>query len=306
MRVVSLLPSATEMIHFAGAGDSLVGVTHECDFPPGVSELPHLTASKIDQKTMTSRQIDEAVGEMSDAGSIYALDAKLLEDLAPDLVVTQGLCEVCAVSESVVKRAVSILPNRPELLTLNPTSINAVLEDALRIARAVGTEPETEEKVAALRRRLDAVREAVAGHGSPKTERPKVACVEWLDPPFSAGHWVPEMVALAGGEDVLAAPGETSQRMTWEEVAVTDPDVIVLMPCGFDEERARREVPGLYEDAAFSRMRAVQSGNVHVVDANSHFSRPAPRLVDGVEVLAGILHPGAFSGRAEIRLESGI
>ncbi|MGI8650745.1 MAG: cobalamin-binding protein [Rubrobacter sp.] len=295
MRIASLLPSATEMVHFAGAESPqplLVGVTHECDFPPGVEGLPHLTSSKIDHKTMTSREIDEAVGEMSDAGSLYALDAKLLEELCPDLVVTQGLCEVCAVSESLVKRAVSRLSVRPEVLILNPTSMDDVLEDSLRIARAIGTGDATGKKVAGLRSKLDAVGGTVSGLG-----RPRVACIEWLDPPFSAGHWVPEMVRLAGGEDVLAAPGEASRRISWEEVAEAEPEVVVLMPCGFGVQRAMEEVPALGEIPAYQSLAAVKKGNVWVVDANSHFSRPAPRLVDGVEILAKLLHPGAFPGK---------
>lgn len=283
------------MIHFA-AGDveSLVGVTHECDFPPGVEKLPRLTSSKIDHETMTSRQIDEAVGEMSDAGSLYALDAALLEELRPDLVLTQGLCEVCAVSEGVVKEAVSRLTDRPELLTLNPTSIAAVLEDSLRIARALGTETATSEKVAGLRQRLDLVEESVAGRG-----RVRVACIEWLDPPFSAGHWVPEMVRLAGGEDVLAAPGEVSRRMTWDEISSAEPEFMILMPCGFGVERAMEEVAALENAAAYRELAAVKGGKVWVVDANSHFSRPAPRLVDGVEIMAKILHPEAFADEPE-------
>lgn len=277
------------MVHFAGAGESLVGVTHECDFPHGVEDLPKLTSSKIDQKTMTSRQIDEAVGEMSDEGSLYALDAGLLERLAPDLVVTQGLCEVCAVSEGLVERAVSGLARRPEVLTLNPTSLNDVLEDSVRLARTLGAEAATADKVAGLRSRLHSVEEAVSGR---KLRR--VACIEWLEPPFSAGHWVPEMVRLAGGEDVLAAPGEASRRVTWEEVSEATPEVVVLMPCGFDVGRAMQEVSGLTGIPAYRDLAAARNGRVWVVDANSYFSRPAPRLVDGVEMLARILHPEAF------------
>ncbi|AHY45487.1 Periplasmic binding protein [Rubrobacter radiotolerans] len=290
MRVASLLPSATELVAFAGAGGSLVGVTHECDYPEPVRGLPRLTSSKIAAETMTSREIDAAVGGMTDAESLYALDADLLERLRPDLVVTQGLCEVCAVSEGLVARAVSRLPQRPELLSLNPTSIEGVLNDALRVARAVGAERETALKVAALRERLKHAGERIRS----VPERPRVACVEWLDPPFSAGHWVPEIVALAGGEDVLARPGETSRRMSWAEVAEAEPEVLVLMPCGFGVERVLREVGGLAEDADYRRVEAVRRGEVWVVDANSYFSRPAPRLVDGVEILARILHPDAF------------
>jgi iron complex transport system substrate-binding protein len=280
LRVVSLLPSATEMVHFAGAGDALVGVTHECDHPPGVERLPRLTSTPIDPR-MTSAEIDAAIGErLTDAGSIYALDAGLLRELAPDVIVTQGLCEVCAVSMSLVERAVAGMEREPRILSLNPASLHDVLGDTVAVGEAVGRGEETRRKVAALEERLAGVEEAVAG-----LERPRVACIEWLDPPFSAGHWVPEMVRLAGGEEVLADPGEPSARMSWEEVFEAAPEILILMPCGFGVKRTVHEARSLT---------AVESGRVWAVDANSYFSRPATRLVDGVEILARILHPGAF------------
>ncbi len=292
MRVASLLPSATEMVHFAGAGQFLVGVTHECDFPPGVEELPKLTSSRIRGDEMTSAEIDAAIGDLlTDEGSIYALDAALLERLAPDLVVTQGLCDVCAVSTNLVEEAVAGLKEGPEILSLNPTSLGEVLDDAVRIGEAVGRRDEARAKVDHLRERLARVEEAVVG-----LSRPRVGCIEWLDPPFSAGHWVPEMVRLAGGEELFAGPGERSVRLTWETVFEADPDVLVLMPCGFDTERAAREARGLSELAGWSELSAVRDGRVWVVDANSFFSRPAQRLVEGVEILARIFHPGAFAG----------
>ncbi len=290
MRVASLLPSATEMVHFA-AGDSarLVGVTHECDFPKGVEKLLKLTASKINHHTMTSAEIDEAVGKLSDAGSIYALDAKLLEELSPDLVVTQGLCEVCAVSESVVEAAVAGISPRPDVLSLNPTLLDEVLGDTVRIGEALGRGKETRRKVESLRERLSRVEEAVSGK-----ERPRVGCVEWLDPPFSAGHWVPEMVEIAGGEDIFAKPGEASRRMGWDEILEASPDVLALMPCGFDVERTMEEVHVLAGQPGWKDIPAVVNGRVWIVDANSYFSRPAPRLVEGVEILAKILHLEVF------------
>ncbi|MGI8540615.1 MAG: cobalamin-binding protein [Rubrobacteraceae bacterium] len=290
MRVASLLPSATEMVYFAaGDSDSLVGVTHECDFPRGVENLPKLTASKIDHHTMTSSEIDEAVGRLSDAGSIYALDARLLEELSPDLVVTQGLCEVCAVSESVVERAASEMSVRPDILSLNPTSLEGVLEDTIHVGEALGRGDETRRKVSGLRERLSRVEEAVSS-----LPRLRVGCIEWLDPPFSAGHWVPEMVRIAGGEDLFAGSGEPSRRMTWEEITEASPDVLVLTPCGFDVERTMGEVHILAGKPGWREMPAVKNGRVWAADANSYFSRPAPRLVEGVEILAHILHPDAF------------
>lgn len=290
MRVASLLPSATEMVHLAGGGDSLVGVTHECDHPPGVEKLPKLTSTTIDGRNMTSAEIDAAIGRLlTDSGSIYALDAELLEGLAPDLVITQGLCDVCAVSMELVERAVEGLRKRPEVISLNPTSLEEVLDDAVRIGEALGNGDGTRERVAALRTRLARVEEAVAG-----LPRPRVGCIEWLDPPYAAGHWVPEMVRIAGGEEPFAGPGEPSARIAWEEVFGAAPEVLVLMPCGFDAGRAAREARVLPELPGWSDLPAVRNGRVWVVDANSYFSRPAPRLVEGVEILARILHPEVF------------
>jgi iron complex transport system substrate-binding protein len=280
------------MVHFAGAGDALVGVTHECDYPPGVERLPRLTSSEIDGG-MTSAEIDAAVERrMTDSGSLYALDAGLLQELAPDLILTQGLCEVCAVSTGLVEGAAARLENEPEVLTLDPTSLRDVLDDAVKIGEALGRGEETREKVASLEERLAGVRERVSGF-----PRPRVGCIEWLDPPFSAGHWVPEMVDIAGGEELFAGPGEPSVRLAWDEVFEAAPEVLVLMPCGFGAARAsdeaRRVLPGFpgWED-----LPAVQAGRVWAVDANSYFSRPAPRLVEGIEILARLLHPEAFSG----------
>jgi iron complex transport system substrate-binding protein len=290
VRVASLLPSATEMVHFCGAGGALVGVTHECDYPPGVERLPHLTSSKIDRH-MSSAEIDAAIaGHLTDTGSIYALDARLLKELAPDLIITQGLCEVCAVSTDLVEVAATGL--RTRIYSLNPTSLREVFDDTVAVGEALGRGEEARAKVAALGERLARVEEAVSG-----LPRPRVGCIEWLSPPFSAGHWVPEMVRIAGGEEVLAGPGEPSTRLDWEEVFEAAPEVLVLMPCGFGAERtveeARRVLP---EVSGWSSLPAVENGGVWAVDANSYFSRPAPRLVEGVEILARTFHPEAFTG----------
>src|SRR5215212_7587930 len=281
------------MVHFAGAGGTLVGVTHECDYPPGVERLPKLTSSEIEGRGMTSAEIDAAVKRcMTDTGSLYALDAGLLEELAPDLILTQGLCDVCAVSTDLVERAAAGLKNDPEILTLNPTSLRDVLDDTTRVGEALGRGDETREKISTLEGRLAGVRARVAG-----LPHPRVGCIEWLDPPFSAGHWVPEMVGIAGGEELFARPGEPSARLTLDEVFEAAPEVLVLMPCGFDANRtvdeARRVLPGL---PGWGELPAVKEGRVWAVDANSHFSRPAPRLVEGVEILAHVLHPQAFPG----------
>jgi iron complex transport system substrate-binding protein len=290
VRVASLLPSATEIVHYCGAGDALVGVTHECDYPAGVEKLPHLTRSKID-RNMTSAEIDAAIGEdLTDSGSIYALDAGLLGELAPDLIITQGICEVCAVSTSLVEEAVSGLKTR--IFSMNPTSLREVLDDTVAVGEALGHREEAREKVAALAQRLAHLERTVAG-----LPRPRVACIEWLDPPFSAGHWVPEMVRIAGGEEILARPAEPSARLSWDEVFEAAPEALVLMPCGFDARRAFEEASRvLPELSGWEDLPAVREGRVWAVDANSYFSRPAPRLVEGVEILARILHPEAFPG----------
>ena len=294
MRVVSLLPSATEMVHFAGAGGTLVGVTHECDHPPGVEDLPKLTRSRIDS-TLSGAEIDAEVNRLvTDDESLYALDADLLESLAPDLVITQGLCEVCAVSTSLVEEALSSLQSKPELLVLNPTSLEDVLEDSVRIGDALGRGERVRKEIALLRNRLDEIERAVAG-----LQQPTVGCIEWLDPPFSAGHWVPEMVRLAGGRELFAGPGERSVRLDWETVFEAAPEVLVLMPCGFDATRAAEEAKALPNLPGWSDLPAVKNDLVWVVDANSHFSRPAPRLVEGVDILAHILHPETFPAAPE-------
>jgi len=229
---------------------------------------------------------------VTDDESIYALDLDLLEGLAPDLIITQGLCDVCAVSTSLVEEAISGLRSRPDLLVLNPTSLEDVLQDSVSIGDALGRGREARENVALLRHRLDEVERAVAG-----LRRPRLGCIEWLDPPFSAGHWVPEMVRLAGGRELFAGPGERSVRLDWQTVFDAAPEVLVLMPCGFDAARAVEEAGALPNLPGWSDLPAVRDGRVWAVDANSFFSRPAPRLVEGVEILARILHPGAFPGQ---------
>lgn len=244
---------------------------------------------------MTSAEIDAAIGEhLTGAGSIYSLDTKLLEELEPDLILTQGLCDVCAVSLNIVEQAVSGLPKAPRVLSMNPTSLGEVLNVTVEVGDAVGSGAETREKVAALKKRLARVEEMVAG-----LPRSRVGCIEWLDPPFSAGHWVPEMVRLAGGEELFAREREPSGRLSWEEVFEAAPEVLILMPCGFDASRAAGEGRALLGLPGWSDLPAVKNGRVWAVDANFYFSRPAPRLVEGVEMLGRILHPAIFPDAPE-------
>jgi iron complex transport system substrate-binding protein len=292
MRVVSLVPNGTEILFALGAGKMVVGVSHECDYPPAARERPALTGSAL-AAGMTPVEVDRAVAaQVGNGASLYTLDEERIAALAPDLVVTQQLCPVCAVSTVQVDGALRPLTRCPEVLSLDPRTLGDVLADVRRVGEATGRERQAEALVAELERRLAAVRAAVAGQ-----PRPRVLALEWLDPPFAGGHWVPEMIAAAGGRDVIAAPGDSSARLTWERVQAADPDLIVAMPCGFDEERARAQLAAVTGRPEWEALRAVHAGRVYPVDANGCFSRPGPRLVDGIERLAEIFRLAAVTTR---------
>jgi iron complex transport system substrate-binding protein len=292
MRICSLLPSATEIVYALGLGDSLVAVTHECDEPADARAKPVITRSAIDPAALTGAQIDALVAEhLHDHRGIYHLDRDLLERLNPDLILTQELCDVCAVSYDEVQRAARTLYGERQILSLEPVSLDGVLDAIAAVGRATGTEARAAEVVAGLRERIERVRARAAG----VTRRPRVACIEWLDPPVAGGHWVPEMVQIAGGTDPLGRAGEPSRRLGWDEVIAAAPEVAVLMPCGFDADRTAKDYHPEALPAAWRETPAVRAGAVWAVDANSHFSRPGPRLVDGLETLAAILHPEIFT-----------
>jgi iron complex transport system substrate-binding protein len=294
-RIVSLVPNGTEILFAVGAGDLVVGVSHECDFPPAARNLPILTGSAL-PAGLSAAEVDQAVSaQVGDGASLYTLDEARIAALAPDLIVTQQLCPVCAVSTAQVDGAVRPLPRCPELLSLDPRTLDDVFADILRVGAATGRQAAAEELVGGLRGRLERVRRRVADRLS--RPAPRVAALEWLDPPFAGGHWVPEMIRWAGGIDVFAEPGAHSVRLTWDQLRAADPDVIVAMPCGFDEAGARAQIALVAEDPATSAewrsLRAVREGRVYPVDANGCFSRPGPRLVDGIERLADLLlHSG--------------
>ncbi len=282
MRIASLVPSATEMLFALGLGDDIVGVTHECDFPAEAAERsPHLTRTVI-SKGLSAAEIDRAVRERTERGEpLYELDAELLRELEPDLIVTQAVCAVCAVSVDDVRAVADELPGHPQVLSLDPATLGEVLAGADELARAAHV-PEAGERLRTeAGARLDRVTIAVAG-----TERPRVAALEWLDPVFIGGHWVPQMIELAGGEDLLGMPGERSRTAEPEEIAATAPQVAVAMPCGYDAERSAVEAR---EHAGV--LARIGADRVVAVDASSYFSRPGPRLVEGVELLAHVLHP---------------
>ncbi len=285
MRIVSLVPNGTEILFALGAGAQVVGVSHECDYPEEARRRPILTGSAL-APGMSAAEVDAAVAaQVASGASLYTLDEARIAELAPDLVVTQNLCPVCAVSTAQVDGAIRPLPRCPDLLSLDPRSLEGVLSDIRRVGAATGRAAEAEALVAGLERRLAAVRARVAGR-----PRPRVAALEWLDPPFAGGHWVPEMIAIAGGEDALNRPGEGSRRLSWDEVAAADPEVVVAMPCGYDAAGAQAQIDLVADRPEWRRLRAVQAGRVAAVDANGCFSRPGPRLVDGVERLAQIFH----------------
>ena len=285
LRIVSLVPNATEILFAVGAGERVVGVSHECDYPPEARRRPILTGSAL-TPGLAPAEVDRAVSaQLSSGSSLYTLDEGRIAELAPDLLFTQELCPVCAVSTDQVGAAIEPLARCPEIVSLDPQRLEDVLADILHVGERVGRHAAAEALVDSLRERLDRVERSVRGR-----PRPTVVALEWLDPPFLGGHWVPQMIAIAGGRDPFdVAPGERSRRATWEEIAAADPDWIVAMPCGFDAEGAARELAKLADHPIWPTLRAVRAGRVAPVDANGLFSRPGPRLIDGIELLASLL-----------------
>ncbi len=281
MRIVSLVPSATEMLFALGLGPDLVAVTHECDYPPGARELPKVTRDVL-PSGLDAAQIDAAVKERTLGGqSIYELDTEALHELQPELIVTQALCSVCAVSYDDVRAIADEIAGRPQVISLDPHTIGEVLGDARTLAQATDHKDAAVDLIAAAAARIDRVRLAVR-----EARRLRVVALEWLAPPFVAGHWTPQLIDYAGGEDVLGFPGENSEQRTWEEIRAAQPDVVIVMPCGYDAEIAHREAEMHRDELA-----SLGAGEVVAVDASAYFSRPGPRLVDGLELLAHILHP---------------
>ena len=281
MRIVSLVPHATELCFALGLGDELIAVTHECDYPPAALSLPKVTRDALDPAA-GSAAIDAAVrARVAGGGSIYELDWDALRRLEPELIITQALCAVCAVSFEEVRELAGSLPSKPRVISLDPHTLGESLGDVRTLAEATGRRAEGVALVARSAGRIDRVRIAVR-----RAPRPRVVALEWLDPVFVAGHWTPQLIELAGGEDPLGFPGESSQRLDWETVAAARPEVVVVMPCGFDLARTHAEALSYAGE-----LRGLRAQRVVAVDAAAYFSRPGPRLVDGLELLAHILHP---------------
>ena len=291
-QIVSFLPSATEMACALGLSDQLVGITHECDYPPEVRGKAIVVRKALPIETMSQREIDVAVSErMREGRSLYEVDEKLLQQLAPDLILTQDLCQVCAPSGNEVSQALHLLPKKPQILWLTPNSLEEIFSNLRELGEATGHSKKAEELIAGGRARLQktqAVTESL-------TVRPRVFCMEWLDPVYCSGHWVPEMVKIAGGLDALSQAGADSVRIPWEEVVEWKPEVLIVTPCGFDLEQTIEQSRQLFTYPAWSTLPAVLNGRVYAVDANSYFARPGPRVVDGTELLAHLIHPELFS-----------
>jgi iron complex transport system substrate-binding protein len=305
MRICSFLPSATEIVFALGLGDSLYGVSHECDYPAAATSKPRVVRSKFDSDHLTSQEIDKLVSEMFARGErIYEVDVDMLKQAKPDLVITQELCEVCAISFEDVESAMSHLDTPPQIVSLDPHDMGDMLRDIERVGQFTGTTERAEELVAQLTNKIQDVRSKTLQ----AEYRPRVACVEWLDPLMVAGHWVPEMVHMAGGADGMAQPGDSTRRIEIDELVAYAPEVLILMPCGMDVPRAIEEFSLIDNFPQWKTLPAAQNGRVYATDAGGLFSRSGPRLVDGVELMAQIIHPEMFTGTlpedVAVRLDS--
>lgn len=289
-RIVSFFPSATELLYELGVGDKIFGVTHECIYPENAKSKPRVINSVFNPNTMSSREIDDKIVElMRDGKEIYKIDEENLRQARPDLIISQDTCEVCSAYTSHVTKALEILDKKPEIYPLNPHDVKGILDSIGNVAKKIGMEEKGRELIQSLQKRIDFIQ------NKNYDSRPRVLALEWLDPFFTSGHWVPEMIEIAGGKNEISSKGEQSRRMKIEEIVQSDPDIIVLMPCGFDVERTVSEYKKILQnDRDWNKIRAVRQQNVFAVDANSYFSKPSLRTVTGIEILAKIIHPKIF------------
>jgi len=300
-RIVSFLPSATEMACALGLGDRLMGIMHECDYPPEVSAKPIVVRSVLPIETMSQAEIDVAVSDRLKRGlSLYQVDEPVIREIAPDLILTQDLCQVCAPSGNEVSQLLKELPNKPRILWQTPKTIGEIFDAMRELGEATGRAAEAEAFVRNGRARLDAIAAATRDLAN----RPRVFCMEWTDPIYCCGHWVPEMVRIAGGRDDLGRDGADSVRVSWEDVRSYAPDVVIVMPCGFDLEKTVAESDRLSAYEGWHDLPAVRSGRVYAVDANSYFARPGPRVVEGTELLAHLIHPDRFAWNGPLAFQA--
>jgi len=290
MRIASLLASATEIVYALGLDGALVAISHECDYPPEALRHPRVSRPRFDPTGLSSAEIDAAVRDtMARYGSVYELDAERLKELGPDLLLTQAVCEVCAVPTSLAEEASHMLPRKPRVVSIDSHSVDQILQSIEAVGEAAGAPDRAAHVVAALRGRLDAVRDRVAA-----APRPRVLALEWLEPPFVPGHWTPEMVTLAGGELLVSEQGIPSIQLDWEQLDGLDPDVLLVMPCGYGLEAALQDAGRHEEQLMRVARRAVAADRAFVVDGSAYFNRSGPRMADGVEILGALLHPDLF------------
>ena len=289
-RIVTFLPSATELIYSLGAEDRLFGVTHECNYPSGAKTKPRVISSVFDPASMSSKQIDDKICQlMSEGKEIYSLNKENLLSAKPDLIISQNICEVCSAHTEHVNMAVEMLEKKPEVYTMDPHDVSEILTSIKDISRIIGKEKEGSRLIDSLSKRLEFVK------GKTFEKRPKVVAIEWVDPFFTSGHWIPEMIEIAGGENLISLEKMPSRKMKLEEIKEANPDIIVVMPCGFDVKRTVNEYKkALAGNPEWNELKAVKENNVYAVDANSYFSKPSLRTVTGIEVLASIFHPDVF------------
>ncbi|HWP84795.1 MAG TPA: cobalamin-binding protein [Terriglobia bacterium] len=293
LRLVSLIPSATEIVCALGLEERLVGRSHECDYPPSVRPLPACTTAKL-RSEAPSAEIDRQVQRiLEEALSVYQVDTELLRSLRPTHILTQTQCEVCAVSLRDVEQALSAwMEEHPQILALQPVALADVWEDIRRLAAGLGVPERGHRLVQSLQSRMDAIAQAAA-----PWPRPSVACIEWMEPLMASGNWMPELVAMAGGRNLFGESGRHASWLEWKDVVAADPDILLILPCGFDLARIRREMPALTERPGWKKLKSANTGSAFLLDGNQYFNRPGPRLAESLEILAEILHPEAFPFR---------
>ena len=289
-RIVSFFPSATELLYELGVGDKIFGVTHECLYPENAKSKPRVINSVFDPNSMSSKEIDDKIVQLVREGKdIYKLDESNLRQANPDLIISQDTCEVCSAYTGHVTKALDVLENKPEIVSLNPHDVEGILESIENVAKKIGREEKGKDLVESLKKRIDFIK------NNNFEDRPRVLALEWIEPFFTSGHWVPEMIEIAGGKNEISSKGEQSRRMRFEEIQQSDPDLIVLMPCGFDTERTISEYKKILQiNPDWNKLRAVKENSVYAVDANSYFSKPSLRTITGIEILAKIIHPKLF------------